>query len=92
MESHISFKWKSLDIISSRGKVGPFRILSGKKEKQNYYVVNQFQANVPFLHPLKTAETLLFSRCVLGVNKGNIGLKWVDNPGREIIVSEITPN
>ena len=62
-------------------------------EKQNnYYVVNQFQANVPFLQPLKTAETLLFSRCVLGVNKGNIGLKWVDNPGREIIVSEITPH
>ena len=85
MESHISFKWKSLDIISSRGKVGPFRILSGKKEKQNYYVVNQFQANVPFLHPLKTAETLLFFRFVLGVKKGNIGLKWVDNSGREII-------
>ena len=55
-------------------------------EKQNnYYVVNQFQANVPFLHPLKTAETLLFFRCVLGVKKGNIGLKWVDNSGREII-------
>ena len=54
-------------------------------EKQNYYVVNQFQANVPFLHPLKTAETLLFFRCVLGVKKGNIGLKWVDNSGREIL-------
>ena len=54
-------------------------------EKQNYYVVNQFQANVPFLHPLKTAETLLFFRFVLGVKKGNIGLKWVDNSGREII-------
>ena len=55
-------------------------------EKQNnYYVVNQFQANVPFLHPLKTAETLLFFRCVLGVKKGNIGLKWVDNSFKEII-------
>ena len=55
-------------------------------EKQNnYYVVNQFQANVPFLHPLKTAETFLFFRCVLGVKKGNIGLKWVDNSGKEII-------
>ena len=54
-------------------------------EKQtNYYVVNQFQANVPFRHPLKTAETLMFFRCVLGVKKGNIGLKWVDNSGREI--------
>ena len=31
------------------------------------------------------AETLLFFRCVHGVNKGNIGLKWVDNSGREII-------
>ena len=30
-------------------------------EKQNnYYVVNQFQANVTFLHALKTAENLLF--------------------------------
>ena len=55
-------------------------------EKQNnYYVVNQFQANVPFLHPLKTAETFLFFRCVLGVKKGNIGLKSVDNSGKEII-------
>ena len=54
-------------------------------EKQsNYYVVNQFQANVPFLHPLKTAKTLLFFQCVLVVKKGNIGLKWVDNSGREI--------
>ena len=44
-------------------------------EKQNSYnVVNQFQANVPFLHPLKTAETLLFFRCVVGVKKGNIAL------------------
>ena len=84
MESHISFKWKNLDIISSQGKVGPFRILSEKNkaknkmetEKQNnYFVANQFQADVPFLHPLKTAETLLFFRFVLGVKKGSIGLK-----------------
>ena len=55
-------------------------------EKQNnQYVFSQFQANVPFLHPLKTAETLLFFQCVLGVKKGNIGLKWVDNSFREII-------
>ena len=55
-------------------------------EKQNnYYVVNQFLANVPFLRPLKTAETLLFFRCVLGEKKGTIGLKWVDNSFREII-------
>ena len=54
-------------------------------EKQtNYYVVNQFQTNVHFWHPLKTAE-ILFFRCVLGVKKGSIGLKWVDNSGREII-------
>ena len=75
MESHISFKWKGRDIISSHGKVGPFKILSEKSkvknkmetEKQNnYYVVNQFPANVPFLHSLKTAETLLFFRSVLG--------------------------
>ena len=55
-------------------------------EKQNNYcVLNQYQANVPFLHPLKMAETLLLFRCVLGVKKGNIGLKWVDNSFREII-------
>ena len=54
-------------------------------EKQtNYYVVNQFQTNVLFWHPLKTAE-ILFFRCVLGAKKGSIGLKWVDNSGREII-------
>ena len=36
-------------------------------EKQtNYYVVNQFQANVPFQHPLKMVETLLFFRVSLG--------------------------
>ena len=57
-------------------------------EKQNYYVVNQFQANVPFLHPLKTAGTLSFFRCVLRVKKRNIGLKWVDNSGREIISTQ----
>ena len=53
--------------------------------QNNYSVVNQFQANVPFLHPLKTAETLLFFRFVLGVKKEDIDLKWVDNSGREII-------
>ena len=55
-------------------------------EKQtNYYVVNQFQANVPFLHPWKAVEILFFFRCVLGVKKGNIGQKWVDNSDRKII-------
>ena len=94
MESHIPFKWESLDIISSRGKIGSFKILSKKNKAKsktetvkqtNYYVANQFQANVPFLHPLKMAEALLFFRFVLGVKKGNIGLKWVDNSDREII-------
>ena len=54
-------------------------------EKQNsYYVVNQFQANVPFLLPVNTTKPLLFFQCVFGVKKRNIGLKWVDNSGREI--------
>ena len=53
-------------------------------EKQNYYVVNHFQANILFLHPLKTAEALLFFRFVLR-KKGNIRLKWVDNLGKQII-------
>ena len=53
--------------------------------QNNYSVVNQFHANVSFLHPSKTAETLLFFLCVLGVKKENTGLKWVDNSGREII-------
>ena len=56
------------------------------ERQTNYYVVNQFQANVPFWHPLKTAETLLLFWCVLRVKKGNIGLKWVDNSVREIII------
>ena len=51
------------------------------EKKTNYYVGNQFQANVPFQHPLKTAKTLMFLQCVLGVKKGNIGLKWVDKSG-----------
>ena len=94
MESHISFKWKSLDIISFHGKVGLFRILS-EKTKQKWKckqksistttLLTNFQANVLFLHPLKTAETLLFFWCVLGITKGNIGVKWVDNSGSEII-------
>ena len=59
MESYISFKWKSLDIVSSQVKLA-LTILSEKTdqknkmetEKQNKYsVVNQFQANVPILHP-----------------------------------------
>ena len=55
-------------------------------EKQNNCsVVNQFQANVAFPHPIKTADALLFYRCVPGVKKGNIGLKWADNSGREMI-------
>ena len=57
-----------------------------KTEKQTqHYVVNQFQANVSFLRPLKTGETLLFFRCILRVKKGNISLKWADNSGREVI-------
>ena len=55
------------------------------KKQNNYSAVNQFQANVPFLYPFKTAETPLFFWCVIRVKKGNIGLKWVDNSGREII-------
>ena len=61
------------------------------EKENNYSVVNQFQANVPFLHPLKTAETLFFFRCVLGVKKGNIGLKWVDNSGRETVSIQNNP-
>ena len=57
----------------------------GTEKQNNCYVVNQFQANILFLHPLKTAETLLFFRYVLGVKKRNIGLKWLDNSVREII-------
>ena len=60
MESHISFKWKSLEIISFQSNVGPFRIISEKNkakdnmetEKQNnYYAINQLQANLHFYTP-----------------------------------------
>ena len=35
--------------------------------------------------PWKRQKPSSFFRCVLGVKKGNIGLKWVDNSGREIV-------
>ena len=55
-------------------------------EKQtNYYVVNQFQANVPFQHPLKTAETLMFFSMCPWAKERKHWPKWVDNSGREII-------
>ena len=34
MESHMSFEWKNLDIISSQCKVGPVRILSEKTNQK----------------------------------------------------------
>ena len=92
MKSHISFKWKSLDVISFPGKVAPFFSYLAKTNKKmetekqnNNYVPNQIQANIPFLHTLKTSETLLFFWCVLGVEKKNIGLKWVDSFDKKLI-------
>ena len=35
--------------------------------------------------PWKRQKPSCFFRCVLGVKKGNIGLKWVDNSGRGVI-------
>ena len=80
----------SLDIISSQGKVDRFRILSKKikqkitwkqKSKTTTMLITNFRQMFLFYTPW----TLLFFRCVLGVKKGNIGLKWIDNSGREII-------
>ena len=51
MKSHISFKWKSLDVISFPGKVAPFFSYLAKTNKKmetekqnNNYVPNQIQA------------------------------------------------
>ena len=94
MESHISFNGKSLDIIPSQGKVGPFRILSEKtkqkakwkqKSKPTTMLLTNFRQMFLFDTPWKRQKPSCFFRCVLGVKKGNIGLKWVDNSGREIL-------
>ena len=45
---------------------------------------NPFQANVPFLYPLKTSENLWFSDVFRGC-KGNIDLKWVISRKLQII-------
>ena len=86
MKSHISFKWKSLDIISSQGKVGPFGILS-EKTKQKAKWKQKSKPTTMLLTNFRQMFLLdiMFFRCVLGVKKGNIGIKWVDNSGREII-------
>ena len=57
----------------------------GREKQNNYYVVNQFLANVPFLHPLKTGETLLLFRCAIRIKKRKIGQKRVNNLDKEII-------
>ena len=57
----------------------------GREKQNNYYVVNQFLANVPFLHPLKTGESLLLFRCALRMKKRKIDQKRVNNLDKEII-------
>ena len=90
MESYISFKWKSLDIISSQGKVGPFWILSKKpkqkaKWKQKSKPTTMLSGKCSFSTPLENGRNpLVFLMCPW-VKKGNIGLKLVDISGREII-------
>ena len=93
--NHISFKWKNLDIFSFRGKVDPFRILSEKtkqkakwkqKSKPTTMLLTNFRQMFLFDTPWKRQKSSCFFRCVLGVKKGNIGLKWVDNSGMEISI------
>ena len=71
-----------LDIISFQGKVDPFRILSEKtkqkakwkqKSKTTTMLLTNFRRMLLFYTPWKR------------VKEGNIGLKWIDNSGREII-------
>ena len=86
-------KWKSLDIVSSQGKVGPFRIVSEKtkqkakwkqESKTTTMLLTNFRQMFIFYTPWKRQKPCCFW-CILGVKKGNIDLKWVDNSGREII-------
>ena len=48
-------------------------------------LLTNFRQMFLFDTPWKRQKPSCFFRCVLGVKKGNIGLKWVDNSGREII-------
>ena len=78
----MSFKWKSLDIISFQGKVGSFRILSEKarqkaKWKQKSKTTTMLLTN--------SRQMFLFCTPWKRIKKGNIGRNWVDNSGREII-------
>ena len=42
----------------------------GTEKQNNYYVVNQFQANVPFLHPFKNVRNpFVFPMCPWGKKK-----------------------
>ena len=93
MESHIWLKWKSLDVVPSQGKVGPFRIVSDKtkqkakwkqESKTTTMLLTNFRQMFIFYIPWKRQKPCCFW-CILGVKKGNIDLKWVDNSGREII-------
>ena len=47
--------------------------------------LTNFRQMFLFDTPWKRQKSSCFFRCVLGVKKGNIGLKWVDNSGREIL-------
>ena len=75
IESHISFKWKSLDIISFQGKVGPFRILSEKtkqkakwkqKSKPTTMLLTNFRQMFLFNTPWKRQKPSCFFDVSLG--------------------------
>ena len=53
------------------------QLLLNTGEQSPLVFLNPFCPNVPFLYPMKTSEKLWFSD-VSGVEKDNIGLKWVN--------------
>ena len=92
MESHISFKWKCLDIISCQGKVGPFRILSEKtsqktkwkqKSKTTTLLLTNF-GKCSFSTPLDNSGREIISTrnnatLIYGINAQNTTLTKVSN-------------
>ena len=92
MESHISFKWKSLDIISSQCKVDLFRILSEKtnqktkwkqKSKTTTLLLTNF-GKCSFSTPLDNSGREIISirnnaTLIYGINAQNTTLTKVSN-------------
>ena len=57
-----------------------------------YFLVNPFVPNAPFLYPLKTSENRKIFWCFQGMEKGGIGKEWANNPWDTEILPNLTDN